>query len=118
MSINIQDPDAKKVEFESSIIGTEDSSLEIDLPKSPEFGDPISLGATSITYSNIDTLEISQRSVEATCEGLTEFLQETINSWFFWNTCRDIIKDKGISFHVITLETDDTYSYKKHYIDF
>ncbi len=93
-------------------------SLEIDLPKSAEFGDPVSLGATSFTYSNIDTLEVSQRTVTVNCDGLTEFLTEEINTWFFWNTCRDIIKDKGISFNVITLGDEDNYVYTRHYVDF
>ena len=118
ITIELQDPEATKVEFETSIIGTEELSLEIDLPKSAEFGDPVSLGATSFTYSNIDTLEVSQRGAEVSCDTLTEFLTEDIDTWFFWNTCRDIIKDKGISFNVITLGEDDSYIYTRHYVDF
>jgi hypothetical protein len=40
-----------------------------------------------------------------------------MTSWYYWNTCRDIVKDKGIKFNVIRLQGDD-YVYERHYIDF
>ena len=51
------------------------------------------------------------------CETLTDYLSERMTSWYYWNTCRDIVKDKGIKFNVIRLQGDD-YVYERHYIDF
>lgn len=103
---------------QQQVIGTEDDSVILNLPVSAEYGNPISLGVNSITYSNINGFEIVKKDVSGvTCEGLTEYLQDSINTWFYWNTCRDIVKDKGISFYVIRLD-GETYIYQKHYVDF
>jgi hypothetical protein len=40
-----------------------------------------------------------------------------MDSWFYRNTCKEIVKDKWISFYVIRLDWDD-YIYEKHYIDY
>lgn len=41
-----------------------------------------------------------------------------MNTWFYWNTCRDTIKDKGISYYVIRLTDKENYVYEKHYVDY
>gem|GEM_PF-3401517 len=112
-------PKKDKVVFEEKVIGNEDNSVSLNLPTSDSFGKPLSLGQDSFTYTNIDNLEIVKKDVsEITCEGITDYLQTEINTWFYWNTCRDTIKDKGISFYVVLLGKDDTYIYQKHYVDF
>ncbi len=118
--IRAKDPDAETVDFEDTVIGEENSSIDIPLPVSQAFGNPISLGVNSFTYSQINGLEIMKQDNlwEVTCDNLTESLEKTINTWFYWNTCRDTIKDKGISFYVIRLEWQDAYVYEKHYIDY
>jgi len=107
------------VSFEEKIIGTEDDSIAFKAPTSELFGEPLSLWTESFTYSGIEWLEINKQDVtDINCEWLTEYLTEKADSWFFWNTCKDIIKDKGISFYVIELTGDDSYVYTKHYIDY
>jgi len=44
-------------------------------------------------------------------------LRGRINTWFYWNTCRDITKDLGIYFNVLRLE-GEKYIYERHYLDF
>lgn len=107
------------ITYQEKVIGTEDNSVVIDLPQSELFGTPISLWTSSFTYSGIEGLEIKKQEVtDITCENITTSLESSINSWFYWNTCRDIIKEKGISFYVIKLTEEDTYVYQKHYVDY
>ena len=54
---------------------------------------------------------------EVACDTLETYLSESQTSWYFWNTCRDIVKEKGIKFNVIRLE-GETYIYAGHYMDF
>lgn len=107
------------ITFEEKVIGTEENSVIVDLPQSEVFGEPLSLGTSSFTYSGIEGLEITKQEVsEITCEGLTQYLSDTINTWYYWNTCRDIVKDEGISFYVLRLTGDEEYVYQKHYVDY
>jgi hypothetical protein len=69
-----------------------------------------------------DNLEINNLSIkkdfttEVNCENLTDFLVE--NYWYsYWNSCRDITKDKSIWFYVLRLKWDN-YFYEKHYINY
>ncbi len=39
-----------------------------------------------------------------------------MTSWYYWNTCRDIVKDYGIKFNVLRLD-GEKYIYERHYID-
>jgi hypothetical protein len=76
------------------------------------------LWETSFTYTQIKGLEIQKQILwEVSCDDVTEFLAEKLSTWYFWNTCRDIVKDKGIKFNVIRLAWDE-YIYERHYIDF
>lgn len=108
----------------------EDSSnnelFEINiLPKGWDYGDIVKLWEKSFTYSDIKWLEVNQEKFwNITCDKneetgkyfVTELLSEKQKSWYYWNTCRDIIKWKWISFFVTRLEWDN-YVYEKHYID-
>ncbi len=108
----------QKEDFEPKLIWTEDDTVFLNLPVSDDFWRPILLWEDIFTYSLIDELKIQKKNVwDLTCENLTEFLKENINSWFYWNTCRDIEKDKWISFYVIELNGEN-YIYEKHYVDF
>jgi len=103
---------------ETQLIGTEDDTLLINLPVSSQYGEPMMLWETSFTYTDIQWLEIKKQIIpELTCESLTDFLGERINSWYYWNTCRETVKDKGIYFNVIRLD-GERYIYERHYIDF
>jgi len=103
---------------EAQLIGGEDNTVLIDLPVSSKYGEPMKLWETSFTYTQIKGLEIKKEIIQAvSCETLTDFLSERMTSWYYWNTCRDIVKDKWIKFNVIRLE-GEKYIYERHYIDF
>ena len=109
---------SEDVSFETKVIGTEEDSVSLNLPSSETYGNPMSLSQESFTYSNIDGFEIHKQDVsEMNCENITDTLSESLNTWFYWNTCRDIIKEKGISFYVLRLD-GEKYVYEKHYIDY
>ena len=52
------------------------------------------------------------------CDNVTDFFGNSLNTWFYWNTCRKVISDdEGISFYIIKLSEDKSeYIYEKHYI--
>lgn len=103
---------------ETDILGTEDNLLQINFPTASKYGEPIKLWEASFTYSGIKWFEAKKQIFEApTCEDVTEFLRGRINTWFYWNTCRDIVKDLGIKINVLRLE-DEQYIYERHYLDF
>lgn len=106
------------VQYEKQLFGTEDATMYLSFPKSDTFGEMVKLGENSFTYSRINGLEVIQDTsrMDYRCDTLTTRLQEDVQGWFYWNTCRDIIKDRGISFYVLRLEGDN-YTYEKHYVD-
>jgi len=105
-------------EVEKDIIGFEDNTLLVDFPTSSKYGEPIKLWEASFTYSGIKGLEVEKEVLRAvSCEEITDYLSERINTWYYWNTCRDIVKDEGIKYNVLRLDWDE-YIYERHYLDF
>ena len=103
---------------ETQLIGTENDTLLIDLPVAASYGEPMMLWEASFTYTDIKGLEIQKEILPlVSCENLTEFLGERINTWYYWNTCREVVKDTWIRFNVIRLDGDQ-YVYERHYMDF
>lgn len=103
---------------ETDILGYEENLIAMDFPTSSKYGEPIKLWEASFTYSGIKGLEVNKELFEApSCDGITEFLTDRLNTWFYWNTCRDIVVDYGIKFNVIRLSGDE-YIYERHYLDF
>lgn len=49
-------------------------------------------------------------------DSITEFLLGQY-SWAYWNTCRDLVKEKSIYFNVLRLDGDQ-YIYERHFYDF
>jgi hypothetical protein len=114
----LSEDEQEKIGIESNLIGIEDNLISIDLPTSSKYGEPMKLGEASFTYTQIKGLEVNKEILEVvSCDSLTDYISKRINTWYYWNTCRDIIKDKGIKFNVIRLEGDN-YVYERHYIDF
>lgn len=108
------------------LIWDENNLVFTELPEWWDFGNVVKLWEKSFTYSDIKWFEVKKEKIETINCGkneetdtyfLTEFLKNRQNSWYYWNTCRDLIKGKWISFYVIRLEWDN-YFYEKHYIDF
>ncbi len=116
----IEDPRKQTGEkwIESQLIGPEWNTVLVNLPTSSQYGEPMKLGEASFTYTQIKGLEIQKEILpQVSCETLTDFLTERISSWYYWNTCRDIVKGKGIKFNVIRLLWEK-YVYERHYMDF
>ncbi|QFR38665.1 hypothetical protein A9Q91_00325 [Candidatus Gracilibacteria bacterium 28_42_T64] len=117
--IHVEKEEEKK-EIEGEIVDVEkiDEIVVADLPVSTDSGYPIQIGDNKLTYSGIKGLEISKKGKsDLTCENITEFLQDSLGTWFYWNTCRDIEKDAGLSYFVLRLD-GEKYIYEKHYIIF
>ena len=116
----------KNHEWEThEMIGTENNNVYANLPTWWAFWDVIKLWESSFTYSDIKWLEVNKDLFwNISCEKnsdtgnyiVSEFLGERQDSWYFWNTCRDIVKGKWISFYVIRLSWEHYY-YEKHYLD-
>lgn len=95
------------------------SSSSIDgLPQNASYGDPQKISETQIWYSGLSGLILEKKQVPAFwCEILPDFLEANMKTWYFWNTCRDIVPGKGISFSLIRIE-GEKYVYEKHFLDF
>jgi len=103
---------------ESTLVWPEDNTISIELPTSSKYGEPLMLGEESFTYTQIKWFEVKKELLdEVSCDSLTDYLGERMKVWYYWNTCREIVKDKGIKFNVIRLDGEN-YVYERHYIDF
>ena len=111
---------SENITYEKKLIWDWSWSVYLSFPKSPVFWDPLNVWTDLITYSNIDNLEIKRVNISSwtvNCDNMTNYLKQNINSWFYWNTCRNIIKDKWISVYVLKLDWDK-YVYEKMYFDY
>jgi hypothetical protein len=108
------------ISYEKKIIWDKDDAIYLSFPKSSSFWEPLNVWTDLITYSNIKDLEIKKVNFSSwtiDCSNMTDYLKENVGWWFYWNTCRDIIKDKWISVYVLRLDWDK-YIYEKKYFDF
>ncbi len=104
--------------FEKKQIWEWEDLSYINFPKNDIFWEMTLIDSNKFWYSNISWLEIEKKDVSwIDCWNVTESLKSILDSWFYWNTCRDIIKDKWIKFNVIRL-SGDKYLYERHYIDY
>ncbi len=117
--LNVLDENNKEtIGSESTLVGPEDNTISIDLPTSSKYGEPLMLWEESFTYTQIKGFEVKKEILpEISCETLTDYLWERMNVWYYWNTCRDIVKEKWIKFNVIRLD-GEKYVYERHYVDF
>ncbi len=94
-----------------------DNLDDFDMPSSSTFWDPSLNDNRIITYANIENFFITKNNVEnIKCDNLTEYLSQNFK-FPYWNTCRDIIKDKSIGFYVLRLDWDN-FKYEKHYVNY
>lgn len=108
------------ISYEKKLVWDENNQIYLSLPKSTSFWEALSAWDDTITYSKINWLEINIKSItsdDINCSNVTDYLTTNLWGWFYWNTCRDIIKDDGISFYVLKLDWE-AYTYEKHYIDY
>lgn len=89
--------------------------LEIFLAPKSQIIPPkeIQMDTQSHESGKMNFSELNQTQV--TCENISETLTQKY-SWFYWNSCRPIIKDESFWVFVLRLEWE-TYLYEKHYFD-
>lgn len=94
-----------------------DNLDDLSLPSSNDYWEATLLSDSTITYSKIPNFYLRKISVEnIKCDTLTDYLT-TVYNYSYWNTCRDIIKDKSIWYYVLRLDLEN-YKYEKHYVDY
>lgn len=127
--------DQKDSDWENTQLNSTSGTIDsINFPKW-DFGEVIILDETNAYYSDLKGLEISKTSwlSNIVCEApeedleewdepsqhsITNFLLSRYNSWVYWNTCRPTVSEKWISFFVLRLLADESFSYEKHYLDY
>lgn len=62
---------------------------------------------------NLEIFELTSSGI--TCENVWDFLSNRY-SWYYWNTCRPVVKDQSFAVHVLRLDGEN-YLYEKHYFD-
>ena len=109
--INIDKTDESNVSVE-----TKDLKIE-DFPTWWDFWNPIKIWTDSFSYSDLKSLEIKKQEIwNIDCENLNDYLSKNMKSYYYWNTCRNTVKDKWISFYITRLNWNN-YVYEKHYLD-
>lgn len=94
-----------------------DNLDNLSLPASSLYWNPSLNTDGVIIYSNIKDFYIRKDNVEnIKCDNLTDYFGE-VYKYPYWNTCRDIIKDKSIWYYVLRLDWEE-YLYEKHYINY
>ncbi len=119
---NVESSNDDTVSYEKKLVWNWSWTVYLSFPKSEVFWNPLNVWTDTITYSNIDDLIIKRQEFDSwsvNCSNMTDYLKSKIDSYFYWNTCRDIIKGKWISVYVLKLNKDKkTYSYEKWYFDY
>ncbi|MDD2907848.1 MAG: hypothetical protein PHH98_04355 [Candidatus Gracilibacteria bacterium] len=88
-----------------------------NLPVGQYYGNPVELGDSKITYSDIKGLQIEKLTstgLTLDSDSVNNFLSNKVEGWFFWNSLRPIYDNEGVSFFVIRLD-GTKYIYEKHY---
>lgn len=89
----------------------------LDLPTSSIYWNPIEIWDWKITYSDVKWLEIEkvwELYLENNSDSITKFLASKYNWYFYWNTKRQFLWEKWLSFFVVRAEKEK-YFYEKHY---
>ncbi len=105
IKVEINIPEKEKTSSAST--KKEDSSTSANIEKN-----------TLWDNSEINNLIIKENfaTLEVNCTNLTDFLVENYG-YSYWNSCRDITKDKSIWFYVLRLKWEN-YFYEKHYVNY
>lgn len=112
LTLNVVKEEDKKISQKVEEV-FEDISLN-NLPIKASFWTPVDLWGGKISYTDLKWLEIKKDiNSDLTCDSLTNILIAKFGV-IYWNTCRPIETDEGISFFVIRLDGDN-YVYEKHY---
>lgn len=115
LELTIYNPEEKLEEQENI------NAMEIDisrLPTNAEYGNPVKVSESSVSYSDISGLEISAvKDLEFRCENdyILSQTQRLDLGTIWWNTCRPNTDNTSISYFVLSVN-DGKYFYSKHYV--
>lgn len=105
----------KDSEFQTSTWTISEINIS-DLPTWPDFWNPISIWTDKFWYSDLKWLELSKSTISnLSCDTLNDYLLQNIDTYYYWNTCRDIVKWKWITFYITKLNWKN-YIYQKYYV--
>ena len=97
------------------------NAMQIDiskLPTSGEYGNPVKVSESSVSYSDISGLEISAvKDLEFSCDNeyILSQTQRLNLGTIWWNTCRPNEDETSISYYILSV-VDGKYNYSKHYV--
>lgn len=121
LQLTIFYPEESVVEYEetSALESTATSEINLDmLPRGSEYGNPVKVSESTVSYSDIPWLEISAKiDREFVCENDYILSQaDALDLWIiWWNTCIPTADKKSLSFYILSIK-DGVYTYAKHYV--
>ncbi len=109
-----------KLELKVNIFKEKKEPVSMEnLPESSNFWSPREIWNWKVTYTDIKWLEIENVwniDLKLDSDSITNYLEEKLDSWFFWNTSRYIFDKNWVSFYVVSKnKEEDSYTYSKHY---
>lgn len=88
------------------------------LPVSGEYGNPVKISESTVSYSDISGLEISAfKDLEFTCDNnyILSQAQRLQLGTIWWNTCRPNADETMMSYFILAVK-DGKFTYSKHYV--
>ncbi len=112
--------EVSKLELKVSVFEEKKEPVSMEnLPEDSIFWSPREIWDGKITYTDIKWLEIENVwniDLKLDSDSITKYLQEKLDSWFYWNTSRYIKNESWVSFYVIAKDKwENSYTYSKHY---
>ncbi len=116
LELTIYNPEEKLDQLEN--VNTMDIDISA-LPRGSEYGNPVKVSESTVSYSDISWLEISAiKDLEFECSN--EYILSQTNrldiGTIWWNTCRPNKNETSISYFVLSVDETGTYKYAKHYV--
>lgn len=116
LELTIYNPEEKLDQMEN--VNTMDIDIS-SLPTGADYGNPVKVSESSVSYSDISWLEISAiKDLEFECSN--EYILSQTNrldiGTIWWNTCRPNENETSISYFVLSVDETGTYKYAKHYV--
>ncbi len=116
LELTIYNPEEKLDQLEN--VNTMDIDIS-GLPTGAQYGNPVKVSESSVSYSDIPGLEISAvKDLEFECSN--DYILSQTNrldlGTIWWNTCRPNENETGISYFVLSVDEAGIYTYAKHYV--
>ena len=121
LQLTIYYPEEVEQEYEetSALESNATSEINLDmLPRGSEYGNPVKVSESTVSYSDISWLEISaKKDREFVCEN--DYILSQADALdlgiIWWNTCIPTANKASISFYMLSIK-DGVYTYAKHYV--